>query len=132
MSSEVKSQEPLDVKYMWEKLFTAVEILAGQDGTVTERLASAYESHLMGRDDPTYPAQSALPEEVSNEIKRVIQRLGACYDGRGFERGRGRSDLKGMDAEEARTLAERLVSLLDTVCRLRGQSEGLEGPFTFD
>jgi hypothetical protein len=96
--------------YAWEKLFTAVLILASGSGSLRERLENAYISSLI-RIRPEHHFQDA---DTKERYVRLIEEIAP----------EGRSDvaISMWPEEDLKRIAEELVGLYDSVARRLGDA----------
>lgn len=103
--------------YVWEKLYTAVNILATGQGTIQERLGSAYMDSLMRLSGD----RDEIPEEIRSDfevLKRELTREKAQGD-----EGTIAATMRIMDPHEAARHAEKIVEMFDTVAKMDPQNE---------
>jgi hypothetical protein len=103
----------MSIGYTWEKLYGAVRALAQSDGTLEDRLASAYRAmHMLTPED--FP-----DEDLRNDYTTLVHawRLG--------EHQRRNAPVAPapavLPADQARALAEKLLRLYTDITRLEEQ-----------
>lgn len=103
--------------YVWEKLYTAVNILVTGQGTIQERLGSAYADSLMrlGGD------RDEIPEEIRNDFEALEKAL-TREEAQG-EEGTIEATMRVMEADEAAKHAETILNMFDTVAKMDPQNE---------
>lgn len=97
--------------YAWEKLYVAVKTLAASEERLQERLAAAW-IHSGAR--LSYSVTPYLPNELQAEYDSIHKALTNVSDS---DRGAVAATCAAMSDDEASDLAERIVSLYDSVCR---------------
>jgi len=104
----------LNRDYVWEKLFAGLTSVADRAGSVTERLANAYESqlNLLESDDPS---DLDVPVALYSEMQGLLRDLREPLLRR---TNVTRSDLHAVDEMDASELVSRLVMLYGKVVRL--------------
>jgi hypothetical protein len=103
--------------YIWEKLYTAVNILATGQGTIQERLGSAYRDSLMR----LRGVENEIPEEIRNDFEALEKAL-TREEAKGDE-GTIAATMRVMEADEAAKHAETILSMYDTVAKMDPQNE---------
>jgi hypothetical protein len=102
----------VDIGYAWEKLHLAIHTLAAE-GDLRSRLHDVYCSHLHGFDP-----DKDLPGEVREEFVAVREALSRAATW-GKNEGRAMASARALADTEARALADRIVSMYETVVRLK-------------
>jgi hypothetical protein len=96
--------------YAWEKLFTAVLILAGGSGSLRERLADAYTSSLIRIRPERHFPDADTREKYVNLLEEIAPG------------GRFNVALSMWPEHDLRRIVEGLVGLYDTVARRKGDA----------
>lgn len=103
--------------YVWEKLYTAVNILATGQGTIQERLGSAYRDSLMR----LRGVENEIPEEIRNDFEALEKAL-TREEAKG-EEGTIAATMRVMDPLEAAKHTEKIVSMFNVVAKMDPQNE---------
>jgi hypothetical protein len=101
--------------YVWEKLYTAVNILATGQGTIQERLGSAYADSLIRL------RGEELPDEIRSDfdaLEKALTRAKAEPD-----EGTIAATMRTMESDEASCHAQTIVDMFDVVAKMDPQSE---------
>src|SRR5436190_2797707 len=97
--------------YVWEKLYTAVNILITGQGTIQERLGSAYADSLIRLRGGTNDIPTELRSDF-DQLERALTREPAEGD-----EGTIMATIRVMEADEAVRLAETILHMFDTVAK---------------
>lgn len=95
--------------YAWEKLHIAVHALAGWGDPYSRMEAAAISIHTLD--------EKQFPEELQEEWKQLWNDL-TSVDAKGDE-GRVRATIKTFDEISFGQMADRIISLYDSICRKR-------------
>lgn len=98
--------------YVWEKLYTAVNILATGRGTIQERLGSAYADSLI--------RLRGVEDQIPNEIREDFERLGKqlTREEATADEGTITATMRTMGSDEASRHAETILHMFDTVAKM--------------
>jgi hypothetical protein len=103
--------------YVWEKLYTAVNILATGEGTIQERLGSAYADSLIRlRTDI-----NEIPDEIRGDFEALNKAL-TREEAKGDE-GTIVATVRSMESDEAARHAETILHMFDRVAKMDPQNE---------
>lgn len=103
--------------YAWEKLYIATKTLAASEERIQERLAAAW-MHSGAR--LSYAVTPYLPDDLQAEYEAIHAALTKVSDP---DRGAINATCAAMSDDEASDLAEKIVTLYDSVCRAHYGSE---------
>lgn len=112
VTTKAKGAPMMKYDYAWEKLYTAVKTLAASEERIQERLAAAW-LHSGAR--LSYTVTPYLPEDLQAEYEAIHAALTKVSDS---DRGAIRATCAAMSDDEASDLAENIVTLFDSVCRV--------------
>ena len=105
-----KEIEVMAINYGWEKFHLAVLSLASGSGSIQSRLANVFVSSLK-RVEPS----KDLPPELQAEFASILQEMTSVQP-KGKE-GSLAASAQAMSTERASEIAERIVSMYDTIVR---------------
>lgn len=111
VTTKAKGAPMMKYDYAWEKLYTAVKTLAASEVRIQERLAAAWLYSGVRLSNAVTPY---LPKDLQPEYDAIHAALTKVSDS---ERGAINATCAAMSDEEASNLAERIVTLYDSVCR---------------
>ena len=103
--------------YVWEKLYTAVNILATGQGSIQERLGSAYGDSLI--------RLRGIEDQIPNEMRTDFEELEKALtreEAKGNE-GRIAATMSTMESDEAARHAEKILHMFDTVAKMDPMNE---------
>jgi hypothetical protein len=103
----------MSIGYTWEKLYGAVLVLTHSEGTLQQRLGSAY-----GAMDVLTPVDFP-EEELRAAYVRLVQALRPCAPGK--VHGTAASPPAVLSPDQARAVAEKLLLLYTEVTRFEEQ-----------
>ena len=103
--------------YVWEKLYTAVNILATGQGTIQERLGSAYADSLI--------RLRGIENDIPDEIRPDFEALGKALTRVKAEGNEGTiiATIRTMEVDEASRHAETILHMFDVVAKMDPQNE---------
>ena len=98
--------------YVWEKLYTAVNILMTGRGTIQERLGSAYADSLIR----LRGVENDIPSELRSNFDELEKAL-TKEQAKGDE-GTIMATMRNMEPDEAARHAETILNMFDTVAKM--------------